>query len=144
MPVIQDRDQARLVFVQTWQKVRQGSPLQPMEITIADVIVMHPEYQLLLSSPQKAYEAESVTESGAINPFLHMGMHIALREQVQTDRPNGIVDLYKDAIDRFGDVHAAEHQMMECLGEVLWHASRRDGLPDESAYLACLRHRIHP
>jgi len=38
-------------------------------------------------------------------------------------------------------VHAAEHAMIECLGEALWQAQRSGRAPDEAAYLAAL-HRI--
>jgi hypothetical protein len=32
--------------------------------------------------------------------------------------------------------------MMECLGEALWRAQRDNRLPDEVAYLECLKHRL--
>ncbi|MFI4921895.1 MAG: DUF1841 family protein [Gammaproteobacteria bacterium] len=41
-----------------------------------------------------------------------------------------------------GDAHAAEHTMLECLGEALWRAQRENRLPDEQAYLACIKARV--
>jgi hypothetical protein len=29
--------------------------------------------------------------------------------------------------------------MMQCLSEALWQAQRNNAMPDESAYLACLK-----
>ena len=78
-------------------------------------------------------------DGGAENPFMHMGMHIAIREQVMTDRPQGIAAAYRQLVERLGDQHQAEHRIMECLGEMLWKAQRSGGMPDESAYLACIR-----
>jgi len=37
--------------------------------------------------------------------------------------------------------HAAEHVMLECLAESLWHGQRDGRLPDDQAYLACLKSR---
>ncbi|MEJ1391748.1 MAG: DUF1841 family protein, partial [Candidatus Sedimenticola sp. (ex Thyasira tokunagai)] len=72
-------------------------------------------------------------------PFLHMGMHISLQEQISTDRPSGIGTLYQQLVSRCGDPHDAEHKMMECLGRMLWEAQRANRMPDEQAYLQCLR-----
>ena len=37
--------------------------------------------------------------------------------------------------------HAAQHEVMECLGEMMW-TSQRSGLPpDGEAYLDCVRRR---
>ena len=78
-------------------------------------------------------------EAGETNPFLHMSMHLSLQEQVGTDRPPGIHALYERLVLRSGDAHAAEHRMMECLGRILWEAQRQNGMPDEQAYLECVR-----
>ena len=77
-------------------------------------------------------------EMGQTNPFLHMGMHIAIREQLGGDRPAGILAVHQRLCRRL-DSHAAEHLMMECLGETLWEAQRGGGEPDERVYLERLR-----
>ena len=68
-----------------------------------------------------------------------MGMHIAIREQLSTQRPPGINAAYEALLKRLGDPHEAEHRMMECLGEAMWLAQRNNTAPDESAYLECLQ-----
>jgi len=78
-------------------------------------------------------------EHGQSNPFLHMGMHIALREQVASDRPVGIRDLTRKLLLKYRDGHEMEHQMMECLGESLWRAQRDQTEPDELAYMENLQ-----
>lgn len=137
----QDRAQLRQFFKTSWDKRLAGSPLQPLEDLVASVIAQHPEYQGLLDEDdqlQRDYDAAS----GETNPWLHMGMHITLGEQLGADRPTGVRALYQQAVARHGDAHAAEHQMMECLGLVLWEAQRANRLPDETAYLECLRRRF--
>ena len=32
--------------------------------------------------------------SGQLNPWLHMGLHLAVREQVATNRPHGITEVH--------------------------------------------------
>lgn len=133
----QDRDQLRRVYVESWQKHLQGIPLTPLEHRVAEVIGEHPEYQRSLE--QDRIERDYPPESGAANPFLHMGMHIALREQLGSGRPPGIIELQRAILHNSGSAHAAEHRMMDCLGEALWRAQRAGTLPDESFYLDCLR-----
>ncbi len=82
---------------------------------------------------------EYTPEEGQTNPFLHMGLHLAIREQVATDRPAGIALVHRSLAARLGDVHEAEHAMIERLGAALWNAQRAGLPPDEAQYLESLR-----
>lgn len=137
--VIENRDESRRFFVQTWRKYRNNEALEPMERIIAEIILRHPEYHAELESGEDALATDYTPEGGSSNPFLHMGMHIAIHEQVTTDRPAGIGDLYRRLLGKYGDRHELEHAMMECLGEALWEAQRENRVPDDAAYLECLR-----
>ena len=130
------------MFVEAWRKHLMRAPLEPLEALIAEVVSAHPEYHNLLAGEAETLQREFVPEGGQSNPFLHMGMHIALREQVGSDRPAGIADLYRRTVETLGDRHRIEHEMMECLAEALWRAQRENRLPDEIAYLECLRRRL--
>lgn len=136
--MFQSRDEIRQVYLNVWQKMQDQSLLEPMEAIIADVIQLHPEYHALLNAGESITEKDFSPEEGQTNPFLHMGMHITLREQFGTDRPAGIKAIYQKLAQRKG-IHDAEHSMLECLGEILWTAQRMKAMPDENAYLACLR-----
>jgi len=85
-------------------------------------------------------EKDFSPEDGNINPFLHMGMHLALREQVGTNRPHGIATLTRSLLLKYQDGHNVEHMMIDCLGEMLWNAQRNNLLPDNQAYIECLKH----
>lgn len=113
--------------------------LEPLEALIQGVIVEHPEYHALLEQEEDILIQEFTPEQGISNPFLHMGMHIAIREQVQTDRPAGIAGTYRQLLTEFDTAHDLEHRIMECLGETLWTAQRNNTLPDETAYLDCIK-----
>ena len=133
----QSRDEIRQVYLAVWRKIQQQQLLEPMESLIAEVIELHPEYHALLDDPDAVADSEYQPEQGQTNPFLHMGMHIALREQAQSDRPPGVRPLYLKLTRR--DRHAGEHAMMECLGQVMWLAQRNASEPDQDAYLECLK-----
>ena len=135
----QDRDQLRAFYCQAWRDHRGGKPLQPLQAQIVSVIERHPEYHALLEHPERALSRDYLPESGQTNPFLHMGMHLAIREQVSTDRPPGIRDLYRQLSLRCTDEHQLQHQLMECLAEMLWQAQRDGTVPDEARYLDCIR-----
>lgn len=134
----QSREQLRQMYYQAWQKHLTGALLEPVEAQIRDVVLLHPEYHGLLTRPDQL-ERDFAPEQGTTNPFLHMGLHIALREQIGTDRPAGIRRLHQDLLKKLGDAHAAEHRMMDCLADALWQAQRHGGAPDETAYWNCLR-----
>ena len=134
-----DRNSLRRSYSTVWEKVRAGQRLEPLEQIIARVVCAHPEYQTVLIDSEAALKREYTPGLGETNPFLHMGMHIAIQEQLGGDRPTGILDVYQQLCQRVGDNHTTEHQMMECLGEALWEAQRNDKEPDANVYLERLR-----
>jgi 5-formyltetrahydrofolate cyclo-ligase len=135
----QSREQLRRMYLDAWRKFSAQQPLEPLEKQLAAVIAEHPEYITWLEAGDAALVAEFTPESGRQNPFLHMGFHLALREQVATDRPKGIADIHKRLATKLSDAHAAEHAMLEPLAEALWEAQRANRMPDEQAYLEKLR-----
>ncbi|MGH8370776.1 MAG: DUF1841 family protein [Gammaproteobacteria bacterium] len=135
------RTDTRQIFFDVWQKLQQDASLTALESIVAEVIRLHPEYHSLLEHPDQALDRDWRPEGGETNPFLHMGMHIAIREQLSIDRPAGIKAAYAALLTSTGDPHAAEHVMLESLAEALWLAQRESRLPDEQAYLADLKAR---
>jgi hypothetical protein len=133
------RDEARQFLFDTWRKYQAGEALSPLERVVLDVVLMHPEYHAILQDSAHHAARDYGPESGQTNPFLHMHLHLAIEEQLSIDQPPGIRAEYERLRDARGDVHAAKHAMLECLGEVLWQ-SQRTGTPlDAGLYLECLR-----
>ncbi len=138
-----DREGMRRYFVATWRKAQAGTTLDAMERRVAAVIAAHPEYQALLApGNESVLERDYTPDEGQTNPFLHMGMHIALREQEAADRPAGMRALVEQLVEHEGDRLAAEHQLMEPLGETLWEAQRDGRQPDEARFLERVRERV--
>lgn len=135
----QDRKQLRQMYVDSWRKFRAGETLQPLEQLIVQAIHAHPEYHPLFDDPDKLLDQDYTPEMGRSNPFLHLGLHIAVQEQVASDRPAGIRALYQRLAARLDDAHAADHRVAECMAEALWTAQRAGTAPDEAAYLECVR-----
>ncbi|MBI5451669.1 MAG: DUF1841 family protein [Gammaproteobacteria bacterium] len=135
-----DRDQLRRFFFSVWNKTRSHQALEPLEQQISSVLQQHPEYHRLLEQdPDTEAGRDYLPEHGQTNPYLHLGLHIALQEQLATHRPAAIAGLYQDLLALSGgDSHATEHWMMECLAEMLWQAQRHGLPPDQHAYLDCL------
>jgi len=137
----ESRSDTRQTFFDVWKKMRGGLPMTALETIIADVIRLHPEYHALLDSGSESLDKDWLPEGGETNPFLHMGMHIAIREQLSIDRPPGIKAAYEALLAKTRDVMQTEHQMLECLGETLWRAQRENRMPDENYYLELIRDR---
>jgi hypothetical protein len=133
----QDRNELRQMYADAWHKRRYGQPASPLEALIADVIEIHPEYHADVTSED--LDRDYLPDGGKTNPFLHMGLHLAIREQVATDRPAGIAAIHRELSARIGDPHESEHAMIEALAETLWEAQSRNLPPDEQEYLERLR-----
>ena len=125
------------MYVEAWQKSQAGQVMSPLEAQIAAVVDEHPEYQSVLLPD--ALESDFTPEGGKSNPFLHMGLHLAIRDQVATDRPAGIAAIHRKLTQRSADPHRAEHRMIDCLAESLWESQRNNQPPDELKYLERLR-----
>ncbi len=135
------REQVRDFFFETWRKYRAGEPLAGMEALALEVLLAHPEYHAPLSDPERQREQEYFPELGQINPFLHMSLHLALEEQLSIDQPAGVAARFAALLARHGERHAAVHEAIECLAEMVWRAQRDGAAPDGAAYLDCLERR---
>jgi len=134
----QDRRSLRDIFFRAWRKHLHRQPLEGVETRVVAVAEQHPEYHTLLADPESGADHDWPPELGQTNPFLHLALHIAIDEQLAVDRPPGVRTQYLRLRAASPDDHAAQHRMMDCLGEVLWQAQRRGQPPSESDYLDCL------
>ena len=130
-----DRNSMRDIFFVAWEKYKNQKPLTVLEDQLIKIILAHSEYHEFLNDPQKFLEHEFFEN----NPFLHMSLHMGLREQLSTDRPKGIVNIFKSLCVKYKDEHIVEHKMMECLGKILWEAQHSKKMPEESVYLELLK-----
>lgn len=130
-----DRTQLRLMYKNAWDKHLQKQILTSLEVQIVDVISEHPEYHDFVTQMDKDF----LPEMGETNPFLHMGLHLGLREQISTNRPKGITKICQQLLTLKKDSHATEHAMIDCLAEAMWSSQSNNTVPDEARYIKCLR-----
>ena len=131
----------RSFFCGTWRQQRDGLPLTPLQAQAARWIDEHPEYHATLADEAAALAASYRVEDGRENPFLHLSMHLSILEQTGIDQPTGIRQAVELLAARRNSLHQAHHEVMECLGEMIW-SSQRSGLPpDGLAYIDCVRRR---
>jgi hypothetical protein len=135
------REEVRRFFCDAWQKQLSGGVLTPLEAIAVDWIGEHPEYQALLTDTEGALAQDFTPEKGQTNPFLHLAMHLSISEQVSIDQPPGIRQAYETLTQRLDSPHEAQHQVMECLGEMLWQAQRTGLPPDGAHYVDSVRRR---
>ena len=133
------RDQVREFFTGTWRKHRAHEVLTPLEAIALDWMIEHPEYHGDLEHPE-AMTAEYSVEKGRTNPFLHMSMHLAIAEQLSIDHPPGIRAAYQQLVGKT-NAHEAAHEIMECLGQVVWEAQRLGTPLDSDTYIDLIRQR---
>ena len=135
------QNDVRTFFCTAWRKHLAGEPLSAMDTLAAQWTERHPEYHADLADLDAALAAVYTVEDGRTNPFLHLSMHLSIEEQCSIDQPNGIRQAVSLLAARRNSLHDAHHEVMECLGEMIW-ASQRSGLPpDGLAYLEAVRQR---
>jgi hypothetical protein len=134
-----NRDAYRQTFFLAWQKHLKKLPLEPLETALVKIILLHPEYHSLIEQPATYQQQEFNTEE---NPFFHLSLHLALQEQINTNRPAGIQALYQHLIsqtERYDHPHQIEHEMMHCLAQMMWKMQQTGLMISEEEYLAALK-----
>lgn len=131
----------RRFFCEAWRKHLGALPLTPIEAQAVPWIAEHPEYHADLADVDAALAATYSVEDGRTNPFLHLSMHLSIDEQCSIDQPTGIRQAVQLLAARRGSLHGAHHEVMECLGEMIWASQRSGRPPDGQAYLEAVRRR---
>lgn len=131
----------RRFFCEARLKTLAGRPLTPLEALASDWISQHPEYDDDLSDVDAAIAAVFDVDSGRTNPFLHLSMHVSISEQVSIDQPRGIKQAVELLAAKRGSLHEAQHEAMECLGQMMWESQRSGLPPDGEKYIDCVRRR---
>lgn len=126
------------MFFDTWTKYRRQELLLGVEQIVLEVILQHPEYHDMLENPESFRDKDYLPETGDTNPFLHMSMHVAIKEQLSINQPVGICDRFSQLQRQTGSEHEATHRVMECLAEMLWQSQRNQTAPDATIYFDCL------
>jgi len=136
------QEDVRRFFCAVFQKYCNNEVLTPLEAIARDWIAEHPEYHAELTDVEQALVADYSVEGGRANPFLHLSMHLSIEEQVSIDQPHGIRDAANALANRLGSKHAAHHEVMECLGQMIWNSQRNSAPPDGAAYVECVKRKL--
>ena len=130
----QDRQKQRKFLANSWQKYTSNKPLEPLEKQLVSIIEIHPEYQDLIGNIKSEYSPEQ----DEVNPFLHINLHLALRDQLTLNQPKGIKVVHQKLISNFKDSHKVEHLMMECIEEMIYISQKNNTTMDQERYLECI------
>lgn len=133
--------EVRRFFCEVAAKSARGAPMEAIETLAGQWIAEHPEYQDDLADAELAIARDYAVESGQSNPFLHLAMHLSISEQCSIDQPRGIRQAVELLAARRGSLHDAQHEVMECLGTMLWESQQSGRPPDGEAYIAAVQRR---
>lgn len=134
------RDEARRFLSDAWKKFRAGQPLSALEQRVVEIVSLHPEYHAFVERAEQHLDREWTPESGTMNPFLHLSLHLAVAEQLAIDQPPGLRAEFGRLRAAHGE-HDALHAVLECLGETMWQAQRTNAAPDGQAYVECVKRK---
>ena len=132
----------RRFFCAVHAKQQSGEAMEAIEVLAGQWIAEHPEYHATLSDLDAALAQLGRPGDGTQeNPFLHLSMHLSISEQCGIDQPPGIRQAVELLAARRGDLHQAHHEVMECLGRMVWESQRAGRPPDGQAYIDQVRRR---
>jgi hypothetical protein len=131
----------RRFFCGVYAKSRANQPLEAIELLASQWIAEHPEYHAEFADVDAALANMAKAEAGRENPFLHLSMHLSISEQCSIDQPRGIRQAVELLAAKRNDLHAAHHEVMDCLGRMVWESQRAGRPPDGAAYIACVQQR---
>ena len=139
------RDEVRTFFFDAWEKFKAQKSLTDLEKIALGVMHMHPEYHAILDAPEQFKHQEYFPEFGETNPFLHMSLHLSILEQISINQPIGIAAIYEilklKHQNQDNPLHDAQHDILECLGEVIWQAQRNNTALDTNNYVQLLQQK---
>jgi hypothetical protein len=135
------RDEVRTFFFDAWTKFKQNLALTDLEKIALGVMHMHPEYHGILDASEQFKNQEYFPEFGETNPFLHMSLHLSILEQISINQPIGIASIYESLKFKYQNEHNAQHDILECLGEVIWQAQRNNTALDANYYVQLLQQK---
>jgi len=137
-----DREQLRAhrqVFWDAWQKSMADLPLNALEVRIARVIGMHPEYHPMFDDLETFLDRDFQVDDG-MNPYLHISLHLALEEQLAIRQPPEASSCLEFLMQRKGmSRHDALHVLLDVLAETVYFAQRKGGEPDVASYVERVR-----
>ena len=135
----------RRFFCSVQAKVQSNAPLEALETIASQWAAEHPEYDGDLADVDAALakmaDVGANADGDKTNPFLHLSMHLSISEQCSIDQPRGIRQAVELLTARCNDLHAAHHEVMECLGQMVWESQRAGQPPDGAAYIDCVQRR---
>ena len=131
----------RRFFCSVYAKWRDRQPMDALETLASQWVAEHPEYHAVLADEASALAQQFTGENGQNNPFLHLSMHLSISEQCSIDQPRGIRQAVELLASKRSNVHEAHHEVMECLGTMLWESQRSGRPPDGQAYIDAVQRR---
>jgi hypothetical protein len=136
------QNDVRIFFFDVYDKYMNNIPLSSLELIALEVIQQHKEYLPIIQQKEKYLNYQWLPESGMTNPFLHMSMHISIKEQLSINQPVGVVDYYNQLLNKYLDPMVVEHHIMDCLAEMIWYSQKNQVPFDVSIYFNCLIDKI--
>jgi predicted transcriptional regulator len=80
---------------------------------------------------------------GETNPFLHLSLHLSVIEQIGINQPIGIREVYDKLRLQHNDAHLAQHDVLDCLAEIIWQSQRNSQPLDSTYYLKLLNQKLN-
>ena len=134
------RARLRARFTAVAVRLASGLPIAAEDAHLAGVLDDHPEARARLAAHGAGPGAGPEPEEDESAFFLHLALHVALREQAAADLPPGIRALYEAYLARAaGDRLRAEHRMLPALEEAVARSLAHPGGDDPQPYLEALR-----
>lgn len=132
------REEFRQFFFTAFRKYQNNQALEPLESQVVQIILEHPEYHFIFESDENQFHDEWENQRTE-NPFLHMSLHLSIRDQAATDKPQGFTAIYQALVQQLKNPLEAEHKMMRVVSLTIQKMLQENKVFDEKEYLSELK-----
>ncbi len=123
------RNWGRRALQEVWRRRQKGERMKEEETRLADVLADHPEFASAWEPGADLGDPDS--RIGAVNPFLHVQIHVMVEDQIAAGQPPEI----SEVLESFQAAGMTRHQAVHEIGKILTlelHAALSDQHPLES------------
>ena len=138
-----DRSELRKFYKTSWIKHIKSETMTDLEKQVACIILEHPEYHDFFDKfDPKSDDPEFFAQIGDINPFLHLGLHLGIRDQIALNQPDGVRKIHSKLCEKLQNHHDAEHKMINILAEQMYLAQKNQSEFDTIEYMRQLKDTV--
>lgn len=116
---------------QIWQKITQEKALSSEDNRLAKILLEHKEYEKIWEK----IPANVEKETGGVNPYLHVSLHLAIENQIAEENPSQVRRYLSKKLSQGIERHKIIHEIAAIFCEFLFDTLKYRRPFDRAGYI---------